>query len=154
VIREAARAAGRDPERITPAFDARVVLAPSEGEARAMLGTRQLRSIALMASAELWCSVGATHPFGADFRGFSHILSADYDTATIEAALAAVPVELMTEVMIWGTPEQVVAKLRDYGAAGLRHVVVALVSALTSRRAALYGARALRDVARELRHPG
>jgi phthiodiolone/phenolphthiodiolone dimycocerosates ketoreductase len=52
---------------------------------------------------------------------------------------------------LWGTPEQVALKLRDFGDAGLRHVVLAPVSGLVSKKAALYGLRATAQVARALR---
>ncbi len=53
--------------------------------------------------------------------------------------------------LLWGTPEQVTAKLRAFGDAGLRHVVLAPVSSLVSKKAALYGLRAAGRVARVLR---
>lgn len=42
------------------------------------------------------------------------------------------------------------AKLRDFGRAGLRHVVLAPVSGLLSARAALYGPWATGRIARRL----
>jgi len=57
----------------------------------------------------------------------------------------------------WGTPEQVADRLRAYGEAGLRHVVIELASALSSRWAAFYGLLAMRKIARLLktgRRPG
>ena len=57
----------------------------------------------------------------------------------------------MTEgPLLWGTPEQVAAKLRAFGDAGVRHVVLAPVSGLVSRRAALYGLWATGRIARSL----
>ena len=50
-----------------------------------------------------------------------------------------------------GTPEQVVAKLRAFGDAGLRHLVLAPVSGLVSKYAALYGLWATGRIARSLR---
>jgi phthiodiolone/phenolphthiodiolone dimycocerosates ketoreductase len=52
--------------------------------------------------------------------------------------------------LAWGTPEQVADKLRAFGKVGLRHVVLAPVSGLVSRRAAIYGIRATRRIARLL----
>ena len=65
---------------------------------------------------------------------------------------AAVPEVVMTDgPLLWGTAKQVTAKLRAFGDAGLRHVVLAPVSGLVSKRAALYGLRATAQVARALR---
>jgi len=74
-----------------------------------------------------------------------------YDRRTIEEAIAAVPPELANEgPLMWGTPEQVAGKLKAFGEVGLRHVDLAPVSGLVSKRAALYGIRATRTIARLL----
>lgn len=49
---------------------------------------------------------------------------------------------------MWGTPEQLASQLRGFGEVGLRHVVLASVSGLVSKRAAIYGIRATRKIAR------
>jgi phthiodiolone/phenolphthiodiolone dimycocerosates ketoreductase len=46
--------------------------------------------------------------------------------------------------------EAVADKLRAFGEVGLRHVVLAPVSGLVSRRAAIYGIRVMRRIARLL----
>lgn len=53
--------------------------------------------------------------------------------------------------ILWGTPQQAAAKLRTFGDSGLRHVVLAPVSGLVSKQAALYGFRATGRIARSLR---
>lgn len=64
--------------------------------------------------------------------------------------MAAVPAELLDVGVIRGTPAQVVARLRDYGEAGMRHVVPQLISAAVSRRAALHSVHALQFIAQAL----
>ena len=151
VVRVAARESGRNPEGIEPALHRFVVVGPTEQETRAMLDTRAIRSLGLAVPAELWRKAGAKHPFGENFRGYVDIVPERYDRDTIEEAIAAVPPELVDEgPLMWGTPEQVATKLRAFGEAGLRHVVLAPVSGLVSRRAALYGLRATRWISRSL----
>ncbi|HLZ08300.1 MAG TPA: LLM class flavin-dependent oxidoreductase [Chloroflexota bacterium] len=148
IIRSAARDAGRNPAAILPALHQYIVVAPTEAEARAMLDTKAGHFAALMnASAELWRQLGKEHPFGADFRGYVDFLPERYDLRTVEAALAALPPELLGYGLVWGTPEQIADKLRAFGDAGLRHVVLDLASALVSRRATLYGLFAIRKIA-------
>ena len=61
------------------------------------------------------------------------------------------PPELLEDgPLLWGTAEQVVGKLRAFGEAGLRHVVLAPVSGLVSRSAAIYSFRAIRTIAHAL----
>ncbi len=116
-----------------------------------MLMTKAIRSLGLSAPAELWRKSGAEHPFGEHFRGYVDFVPERYDRGTLEEAIAAVPPGLVDEgPLMWGTPEQVASKLRSFGEAGLRHVVLAPVSGLVSKRAAIYGLRATRRIARLL----
>jgi phthiodiolone/phenolphthiodiolone dimycocerosates ketoreductase len=151
VIRAAARDAGRDPDTITPALHAGIVVAPTEAEARAMLGAKGLRFFGLMLPSEVWGMFGLQHPFGEGYRGgHLDLLPEAYDRQTVEAAIAAVP-PAMVEGLFWGTPDQVVAKLRAFGEAGLRYVVPLLASAAVSPDAAAYGMEAMARIAHALR---
>ncbi|HEV2065778.1 MAG TPA: LLM class flavin-dependent oxidoreductase [Thermomicrobiales bacterium] len=150
VIRAAARDAGRDPDAITPAMHPVVVVAPTEEEARAMLDTKPIRFFGLLLPDAIWQLFGLRHPLGEDFRGYLDILPETYDRQTVEAAIAAVPRGMM-EGLLWGTPEQVVAKVRAFGEAGLRHVVPLVASAAVSPEAAGYSMEAMAGVAQALR---
>lgn len=151
IVHEGAREAGRDPGAVLPALQQYVVVAPTERAARAMLGSRAVRLVALLAPAELWRRHGQTHPFGEQFRGFIDFIPGQYDRATLEAALAQVPLDAVEHALLWGTPEQIVARMRQYRAVGVRHVNFELVSAVVSPKAALYSIRAIGRIARELR---
>jgi phthiodiolone/phenolphthiodiolone dimycocerosates ketoreductase len=151
IIRSAACEAGRNPEAITPGLCQFVVLAPSEQRARAMLETPLARLTALAAPAEAWRAVGASHPFGEHFRGPDDWLPERFTRAELDAALAAVPGELLGYGMLWGTPPQVASKLHAFGRAGLRHVLLIPASALVSRGAALYSLLGIRSIGHLLR---
>ena len=71
------------------------------------------------------------------------------DREELDAAIAAVPQGLI-ELAIWGTPTQIVEKLRAFGEAGLRHVVPWVPSALVSPDAADYTRQALGEIAQAL----
>lgn len=80
------------------------------------------------------------HPFGEHFNALVDFVPDHYDGQTMDEAIAGVPAALMAEgPLLWGTTEQVVAKLRAFGDAGLRHVVLAPVSGLVSKQAADFG---------------
>jgi phthiodiolone/phenolphthiodiolone dimycocerosates ketoreductase len=127
-----------------------VVVAPTEDEARAMLDAKAIRFFGLILPAEIWQLFGLQHPLGEHFQGYRDILPETYDRRTVEAAIAAVPPPMM-EGLIWGTPAQVVAKLRAFGEAGLRHVVPLVVSAAVSPDAAAYSMGAMAEIAQALR---
>jgi phthiodiolone/phenolphthiodiolone dimycocerosates ketoreductase len=150
VVRAAARDAGRDPDAITPALIPLIVVAPTEEEAHAMFDAKGVRFFGLQAPDEVWGLFGLRHPFGEGFRGYIDLLPETYDRQTVDAAIAAVPREML-EGFIWGTPEQVLAKLRAFGEAGMRHVMVVLASAAVSPEAAAYGMEAMAGIAQALR---
>ena len=153
LIREAAQEAGRDPQAITPALFQYLVVAPSEREVHEILDTKLGRLFALFhtASAE-WRKVGARHPLGEDFRGIVDWMPERYDRQTLQEALASVPPALIGSALLWGTPEQVVDKLRAFGEVGVRHVGLYPLSLILSRRALIYGLWAIRTIAYRLRN--
>jgi len=148
IIRAAATRCGRDPQAITPALHRFVVVARTDHEVQALLRHRSVRMLGLAAPAQLWRNLGAQHPFGEDFRGYVDIIPQHYDRPTLDKAIAAVPPELVEQgPLLWGTPPQIIDKLRVFGDAGLRHVVLAPVSGLASAKAALYALWAMRPIA-------
>ena len=153
-VRAAASAADRDAAAITPALHRFVVFGSSEREAREMLQHRAIRMLGLGAPAAVWQQAGVCHPLGEDFNTIVEFVPDRHDRSFVEEAINSVPEQVMTDgPLLWGTPAQVTAKLRAFGDAGLRHVVLAPVSGLVSKKAALYGIRATGQVARALRAP-
>jgi phthiodiolone/phenolphthiodiolone dimycocerosates ketoreductase len=150
-VHTAAVKVGRDPNRIVPAFQPQVVVAPSVAEARKLLDSKPIRLIAVLAPASIWTTLGGHHPFGDDYRGYVDYIPSNYTRQELEDALAAVPIEMLEEALIWGTPDQVISRLRDYGQAGLRYTVLELASAAVSPKAAGYSLVALRKIASALR---
>lgn len=151
-VRAAAADAGRDPASITPALHRFLVVGRTESEVQAMLDTKVIRLFGLMAPADLWRRVGAVHPFGEHFNPVVDFVPDNDDRRTADEAIAAVPRAALTEgPLLWGTPRQVTAKLREFAEAGMRHVVLAPVSGLVSKRAALYGLWATGRIAQSLR---
>lgn len=146
-IRDAAQAAGRDPEAITPALMAPIVVAPTARKARALLNSRLVRYWALMFPAQRWQEMGLEHPLGTNFGGFVELVSESYDRATLEKALAAVRPELLDCGLLVGTPAQIADRLRQFGEAGLRHAVLAPISAYVSRADFAYTPAALHRIA-------
>jgi phthiodiolone/phenolphthiodiolone dimycocerosates ketoreductase len=149
IIHAAAREAGRDPAAITPAFHAIMIVAPTEQEARALLAAPAVRFWGLLFPDAIWQLFGLDHPFGRGFRGYLGAWPLLKNQATWEAAIAKVPAALV-ESLLWGTPDQLTAKLRAFGDAGLRHVVPIFVSAAVSEEAARFSSEALREITRAL----
>ena len=153
-VRSAASHAGRDAAAIVPAWQTLAVLARTEKSARRLLSAKGVRFTALLAPASTWEALGIGHPLGDGFRGIVDFMPEAYETAELEAAIDAVPIDLMAGTMLWGTPDTVLAALNDYVDAGMRHLVLQPVSGLVSRRDALYSARAMVSIQRKLRRGG
>lgn len=150
-VRETAGAAGRDPAGIVPALQAFVVTGPSEEAARRLFDSKALRYAALLMSDEVWSRQGLTHPMGEGFRGMIDMVPQRLTREQVEEAVAEVPGEQLAAEAIWGSPAQVVTKLRALGEAGLRHVVLVPLSAVVSRRDAVRTIRAMFTISRRLR---
>lgn len=152
-IRTAAAGAGRGPEAVTPALVAYTAIAPEPRRVAELVGHPLRRYWGLLLPAAAWRDLGAEHPFGPDFRGVVDIVPGQHDRAGLERALALVPPEVIRRAVVVGTPQQVVERLREFGDAGMRHVVIAPLSAMITRRD-WYGVtpRALHLIARSLRH--
>ncbi|HEX6606223.1 MAG TPA: LLM class flavin-dependent oxidoreductase [Chloroflexia bacterium] len=153
VVRDAARAAGRNPAAITPALYQAVLVAPTARGVAALRNSTTGRLGGMYAAAAAWRRFGVAHPFGADYHDLLlDFLPHRYDRATCERGLATVPPALRGYGYLYGTPEQIAAKLHAFGAAGMRHVVLDLIGQVTiSARAGLYGLLAARRIARLLR---
>jgi phthiodiolone/phenolphthiodiolone dimycocerosates ketoreductase len=148
LIHKAAADAGRDPQTIIPSLQAYPVVAPTAEEAQAIAHSRPARFFALYQPASVWQRFGHPHPFGLD-RGLVDLLLEDHDRPALDAALDAVPEELLA-LNPSGTPDQIVDYLRSFADVGMRHVSLMFASTLYSQRAALYGLRAARRIARAL----
>lgn len=144
-IRTAAADAARPFGRFTPSYELRVLLADSHEEAHRMLGSTALRLGALIIPAEVWRKVGATHPFGEDYRGVVDWIPSRVDPQRILELMDDVPFEVIHQAIDHGTWRQMVGRVLSYRAAGLRHVVLAGVTPLVDpKRAPAYFRDAIR----------
>jgi phthiodiolone/phenolphthiodiolone dimycocerosates ketoreductase len=149
-LKHAAEGAGRDRRNITCSNEMLTVVAPTEREAWAMLDTRAGRYSALLMPDAAWQRIGLQHPLGRGFTGYSSILPEECPTEVLEEALQHVPTEVVSKFVLWGTPKQVSAELRNFEEAGADHVALVPASTYVSRRAALWSLAGLRSIRREL----
>jgi phthiodiolone/phenolphthiodiolone dimycocerosates ketoreductase len=153
-VRAAAVSAGRDPAAIVPGWQAFAVIGRTERAARRLLEAKGVRFTALLAPAYTWKAMGVDHPFGENFRGMIDFVPQHYERAELEAAVDAVPVDLLAEATLWGTPRVVRSRLHAYVDAGLRHLVLQPVSGLVSKADAIYSMGSMVSILRKLRHRG
>jgi phthiodiolone/phenolphthiodiolone dimycocerosates ketoreductase len=150
-IRAAAADAGRSDEPIVASMQVFYLVGRSDADVERQLAHPAIRSLALLAPDTSWKAAGATHPLGEGFRGAIDFIPNRYTRAEMEAAIANVSSTMLGAQLIAGTPDQVVARIRALGEAGLRHCVLSPVSPLVSRRALLFTLRSLPSMIRKLR---
>ena len=154
VVREAAAGAGRNPDAIVPSWQAFALIGRDQREISEMAASPLARYMALLAPATMWSRFGLDHPFGTNFRGFIDILPEEHTRAELLAAMDRVPPNLVEQAVLSGTPDEVHRKLREMIDAGLRHVVLQPVSALISKRSALFSLRSSIGISRRLKREG
>ena len=129
-VRTAASDAERDPMSITPANLLFVITGRSRDEVDDTLNSDAAKAFALNIPAEMWASHGVEHPLGEDFSGGQDPVPQTLDEQTVLSYARRVPVSLLKEALLTGTPENVIAKAAEWRDHGLRYLVACNVSIL------------------------
>jgi phthiodiolone/phenolphthiodiolone dimycocerosates ketoreductase len=124
VIRAAASDAGRDPMAITPAAVLGVITGRNRDDVDQALDSVIVKLTALGVSAADWARHGVEHPMGADFIGVQDLIPQTMDKETVLAHTAKVPQSLVKEMVLNGTPDEVLDQVAEWRDHGLRYLVV------------------------------
>jgi phthiodiolone/phenolphthiodiolone dimycocerosates ketoreductase len=122
-VRTAASDAGRDPMSITPAVWLFVVTGSSRDEVDEILNSKAMKAFALNIPAERWANHGVEHPLGDNFAGAQDILPQTLDEKTVLSYTRRVPLSLLKEGLLAGTPEDVIDQAAEWRDHGLRYLV-------------------------------
>ena len=129
-VRTAATDAGRDPMSITPAVSLFVVTGRSGDEVDETLASDAAKAIALNVPADMWRSHGVEHPLGQDFSGQQDLVPQTFDEQTVLSYVRQVPVSLLKDALLTGTPEEVIGQAAEWRDHGLRYLVLCNISIL------------------------
>ena len=122
-VRAAASAAGRPEDAVVPGLYARVVVAETrEAALEAIDGSLLMRFIALTRPSEAYEAHGAEHPLGAGEFGLTTFLPTRYNREAALGLAEAVPLPVLRETVIHGTPDDVAAQIATFVEAGADHV--------------------------------
>jgi phthiodiolone/phenolphthiodiolone dimycocerosates ketoreductase len=130
VVRTAACDAGRDPMSITPAVWLFVSTGRTRDDVEEALNSDIAKSFALNISAENWARHGAQHPLGETFSGAQDLIPQTMDENTVLSYTAQVPVSLLQEAILAGTPDEVIDQAAQWRDHGVRYIVVFNISTL------------------------
>jgi len=130
VVRAAASDAGRDPMCILPAVEFIVVTGASGDAVAEALNSPILRAFGLTASDEVFARHGARHPLGEGFSGSQDLVPHAFEKQTALSHGAQVPLPVLREVFLSGTPDEVIEQAALWRDEGARYMVVADFSSL------------------------
>ena len=137
---------------MTPGLYARIVVTESREAAEAAIdGSLLMRFIALTRPAEAYTARGAEHPLGEGAFGLTSFLPTGYDREQALALAAAVPVEVVRDSVVYGTPDEVAATIAEFVAVGARHVQLTNMTPLAAPELAASSEALLADAVAALR---
>jgi phthiodiolone/phenolphthiodiolone dimycocerosates ketoreductase len=149
-LRGHAADAGRAPEDITAGLFAWIVVDEDREAAERMLDTLLLRLVALTAPTEDFVRAGGEPPL-AEGWGLLHYVPTRVGRDEALRLAASVPTDLLRRYYMWGTPDDIVERLRAFREAGLEHVYLVNVTALGDMTKGPSSTALLRDILHGLR---
>lgn len=108
---------------ITPAAWLFVVTGGSRDEVDETLNSDAAKALALNIPAERWADHGVEHPLGDNFAGAQDFLPQTLDEKTVLSYARRVPLSLLKEALLTGTPEDVIDQAAEWRDHGLRYLV-------------------------------
>jgi phthiodiolone/phenolphthiodiolone dimycocerosates ketoreductase len=129
-VHAAASDAGRDPMAITGAGFFFVVTGRNHEEIDEALESDAMKTFALNAPAELWKRHGARHPLGDDFGGAQDIIPQILDEQTVLDYVSDVPMSLLKDAVLQGTPDEVVDQVAEWRDHGMHYPVLSNMSTM------------------------
>ena len=135
---------------MTAGLYAWIVVDEDREAAERMLDGLLLRLVALTAPPEEFARAGAEPPLTGGW-GLMHYVPTRLGREEALRAAAAVPAEVLRHYYLWGTPDDVVERLRPFREAGLEHVYLANVTALGDHTKAASSVPLLAEILQGLR---
>jgi len=115
---------------ILPAVGLFVVTGRTRDEVDEALDSEVIRVFGLNASDEVFARHAARHPLGAGFAGAQDLLPHDMDEQTALSHVADIPSSLLREILLNGTPDEVIEQAAQWRDCGVRYMVLANISFL------------------------
>ncbi|MGA7468752.1 LLM class flavin-dependent oxidoreductase [Mycobacterium sp.] len=129
-VHTAASNAGRDPSSITPALSIFVATGRSRDDVEQILNSDAAKAFALIIPGQMWADHGVQHPLGHDFAGAQDLIPQTLDEQTVLSYTKNVPVSLLKDALLAGTPDEVIDRAAHWRDHGVRYLVVNNVSIL------------------------
>lgn len=131
VIEQAAESAHRDPAAITPGMLGYVLMGPDEETVQRLTEAPLVRALCVLLPSQVFRDLGVVPPLEGSpgGSGFHDFIPTAIDRAQSLRIIDAIPAHVVRHYAFCGTPKQVAEQVREYRAAGLRHLVMWNVTA-------------------------
>jgi phthiodiolone/phenolphthiodiolone dimycocerosates ketoreductase len=149
-IETAASEAGRDPGRITPGMLGYVLVGPDEETVQRLTEQPLVRALCVLLPASVFRALGVEPPLEGAGSGFHDFIPTEIGREEALRIVDAIPPAVVRHYAFCGTPEQVAAQLREYAAAGLRHLVMWNITAFGDPALARFSFGAMKELRTEL----
>ncbi|MGE2714262.1 LLM class flavin-dependent oxidoreductase [Mycolicibacterium litorale] len=133
VVRGAASDAGRDPMSIVPAMWVMTVVGRSRADVDEALQSETIRAEGLLSSDEYFALHGGAHPLGAGFSGAQDLLPHAWDEKTALSYVGKVPIDVVRNSLLCGTPDEIVDQAAVWRDCGVRYLVLSDITMLQRR---------------------
>jgi len=150
-IRRAAKEAGRDPEEITPALLAYILVAPDEETLQRLREQPLVRALCVLLPSEVFRRLGVDPPLQSSGSGFHDFIPTRIARPEMLRIIDAIPPRVVDYYAFCGTPEQIVDQVVEYHDAGLRHLILWNITAFGDPVLAGFSFRALGRIKDALR---
>lgn len=130
VVRDAAAAAGRDPAAIEAGYQMYAAVVDDHETAHEIMQMPLARGLALAGSSEMWEKAGLSHPLGKDFDGLRDYVPEWYTPEELEEAMSHFDIDVVHDVVVHGTVDEVTSKITPFIDAGMEHLVMGNTSSL------------------------
>lgn len=155
-IRDAARDAGRAPETVTPALLGYVLTGPDEETVQRLTEQLLVRALCVLLPGYVFRQLGFEPPLAAGGdgstggSGFHDFVPTAVGRQEALRIASSIPPEVVRYYAFCGTPEQVADQIREYAAAGLRHLVMWNITAFGDPSLAKWSFGAMKQLRAEL----
>jgi phthiodiolone/phenolphthiodiolone dimycocerosates ketoreductase len=149
-IETAASEAGRDPGRITPGMLGYVLVGPDEETVQRLTEQPLVRALCVLLPAAVFLALGVEPPLEGAGSGFHDFIPTEIGREEALRIVDAIPPAVVRHYAFCGTPEQVAAQVREYAAAGLRHLVMWNITAFGDPALARFSFGAMKELRTEL----
>ncbi len=124
LIEEEAKKAGRDFDKITKGLYMSIIIDRDHDECLKVMDTPSIKAKALSTPAYVFEKYGLEHPFGKDFYGITDFVPSRISKKEVFDAMDKIPLDVIQETYLWGTPDEIIEKLEKFADLGLDHLVL------------------------------